>query len=160
MLFRSQWSEICEILKGSIVCDNLKDSYIWKGSSNGRYSTSLYYKYVLNTQDSDKELWKLVWRGLAPPKVEVFCWRLMRERLATKDYLVKRGLMERRQAVCAFCNTETKTTEHLFFSCHFSWKIWMHCCSIWGVVWVMHKQPTKAISSWVSALPDNNGKEV
>ena len=68
--------------------------------------------------------------------------------------------MERRQAVCVFCNTETEAADHLFFSCHFSWKIWMHCCSILGVVWVMHKQPTKAISSWVSTLPDNNGKEV
>ena len=155
-----QRHEICEMLKMYVVSDNFKDSYIWKGSSSGRYAASLYCKYMLNAQVSDKELWKMVWMGLAPPKVEVFCWRLVRERIATKDQLVKRGLLERRQAVCVFCNTEMESVDHLFFSCHSSWKIWMHFCSMWGVDWVMHNQPSRAIASWYYALPVKAGKEV
>ncbi|XWS54083.1 hypothetical protein CRYUN_Cryun10bG0058400 [Craigia yunnanensis] len=42
-------SKICVILKGFVVCDNLKDSFIWKGSSSGRYSASLYCKSILNS---------------------------------------------------------------------------------------------------------------
>ncbi|XWS29781.1 hypothetical protein CRYUN_Cryun24cG0059800 [Craigia yunnanensis] len=118
-----QWSELCSILKGFVVCDNLKDSFISKGSTSGSYSASLYCKFVLNSGSTEAKPWKFVWVGLTPPKVEVFVWQVMRERIATKDQLVRRGLMDKSLAMCAFCNTKTESVDHLFFSCHFSWKI-------------------------------------
>ncbi|XWS42552.1 hypothetical protein CRYUN_Cryun16bG0024100 [Craigia yunnanensis] len=95
-----QWSDLCSILKGIEVCNTLKDSFIWKGSTSGRYSASLYCKSVLHSDAADAKLWKLVWASLAPPKVKVFCWQLIRGRIATKDQLVRRELMGRTLAVC------------------------------------------------------------
>ena len=133
-----QWSNLCSILKGFTVSDSLKDSFIQKGSTNGRYSTSLHCKSVLNSEFANTELWKLVWTGLAPPKVEVFCWQLMRRKIVTKDQLARKWLMDRNLVVCAFCNKETESVDHLFFSCQFLWKIWMHYYFIWGLECVMH----------------------
>ncbi|XWS15261.1 hypothetical protein CRYUN_Cryun35bG0080000 [Craigia yunnanensis] len=137
-----EWSYLYSILKGFVACDNLKDSFIWKGFTSARYLASLYCKSVLNFESADAKLWKLVCIQLAPLRVKVFCWQLMRRRIATKDQIVRRRLMDMSLAMCAFCNTKIEKVDHLFFSCHFSWKIWMHCCSIWGLDWVMHNQPT------------------
>ena len=43
---------------------------------SGKYSVNLFCKFVLHSPNKDNEFWKFVWMGLAPPKVEVFCWQL------------------------------------------------------------------------------------
>ncbi|XWS30084.1 hypothetical protein CRYUN_Cryun24cG0088000 [Craigia yunnanensis] len=68
--------------------------------------------------------------------------------------------MDRSLTVCAFCNIKTELEDHLFFSCHFSWKIWVHYCFIWGLDCVMHNQPTLVLLAWQSTLQDNQCKEV
>ena len=155
-----QWSELLSFLKGFVVCDKVKDSLIWKGSTSGRYSANLYAKSVLCSSPSYEEFWKLVWVGLAPPKVEVFCWQLMQGRIATKDQLARRGVMDWNLAVCTFCNAERESVSHLFFSCFISWKIWMYVCSLWELNWVMHKEPMVALLAWQHALPNKCCKVV
>ncbi|XVF41915.1 hypothetical protein PTKIN_Ptkin01aG0319200 [Pterospermum kingtungense] len=48
-------------------------------------------------------LWKDVWRGFAPPKVEILCWQILRGRVAVKGNLAARGLMNWNDASCPFC---------------------------------------------------------
>ena len=43
-----QWYDVCSLLKGFVVRDNLKDSLIWKGSTSGMYSAKQYCKSVLS----------------------------------------------------------------------------------------------------------------
>ena len=156
-----QWSDLLFSLREFVVCDKLKDSLIWKGAPNGKYSTNLYCKSVLHVAHStDKEIWKLVWVGLAPPKVEVFCWQLMRGRIATKKQLARKGLVNWNAAVCTFCKSDRESISHLFFSCFFSWKIWMHCCSIWGLNLVLHQEPVAVLLAWQQALPNKCSTEV
>ncbi|XVE62525.1 hypothetical protein DITRI_Ditri06bG0124600 [Diplodiscus trichospermus] len=38
--------------------------------------------------------WKLVWTGIAPLKVEIFCWQVLKGRVAVKDEQVKRSSLE------------------------------------------------------------------
>ena len=87
-LFRwelNQWDDFCVILKGFVMCESLKDSFIRKGTSSGQYSTNQFCKYVIKSGSSNLEWWKLVWLKLAPPEVEVFCWQLMKGRIAMKE---------------------------------------------------------------------------
>ena len=127
-----QWHDLCSILKGFVVCDSLKDTLIWKGSTSGRYSTKQFCKSMLNfvSTDSNSESWKRIWTGLAPLKVEVFCWQLLKGRIAVKEQLASRGLIDWNMASCTFCNVEIESVDHLFFTCNLSWNIWMYCCSI------------------------------
>ncbi|XWS75011.1 hypothetical protein CRYUN_Cryun01aG0048400 [Craigia yunnanensis] len=67
------------------------------------------------SMNMDSNIWKFVWMGLAPPKVKIFCWQMMRGRIAVKDLLVKRGMMEWNMARCTFCNMDIESVEHLFF---------------------------------------------
>ena len=109
-----------------MVCDNLKDLLIWKGATNGIYSAKQFRKDVLCKDTYNKELWKSVWVSLAPPKVEIFCWQLMRGRIAVKEQLARRGLLDWDKVVCTFCRAEVETIGHLFFSCKPSWMVWIY----------------------------------
>ena len=125
-----QWSNFLASLKGFVVCDFFKDLFVWKGYPSGRYSVNLYCKSVLRPSIMDKQFWKCVWMGCAPPKVEVFCWQLMRGRIATKDQLLKKGLLDGNLDICTFCKADSESIGHLFFLYAFSWQIWMHWCFI------------------------------
>ncbi|XVF15355.1 hypothetical protein REPUB_Repub09cG0145100 [Reevesia pubescens] len=71
----------------------IKDTLIWKHNINGKYSSSTFCLSVLDELRSDSSYWNLVWAGLAPPKVEFFCWQLLKGRVVVKFNLSKRGLM-------------------------------------------------------------------
>ena len=136
-----QWSDLTLLLKEYVVCDSFKDSFVWKGSTNGKFSVGLYCKSVLCSDNMDRGVWKFVWKGFAPSKVEVFCWQLFRGRIAVKDQLACRGLIDRNLALCTFCKVKIESIGHLFFACSYSWLIWTHCFSIWGLFWVVHNDP-------------------
>ncbi|XVE56530.1 hypothetical protein DITRI_Ditri04bG0018200 [Diplodiscus trichospermus] len=64
------------------VCRTLKDAIIWKKSVNGRYSTKQFRYCYGYTCGDNFNVWKMLWSGLAPPKVETCCWQLLKKRLA------------------------------------------------------------------------------
>ena len=68
---------------------NHQDQWIWKGDASGRYIVGSAYK-LLDSDARDKnqdgafrELWKLK----IPAKAAFFAWRLLRDRLPTKNNL-------------------------------------------------------------------------
>ena len=89
-----QWSNLLSTLKRFVVYDSFKDFFVWKGSPSGKYSVNLYFKFVLRPTNMNKEIWKFVWMGFAPPKVKVFCWQLMKDRIAIKEQLARRRLLD------------------------------------------------------------------
>ena len=118
-----QWSAFISLLEGYAVCDSFKDFFVWESSISEKYSVNLYCESMLGPPIMDKEFWKLVWMGFAPSKVEVFCWQLMKGRIAVKEQLARRGLLDLNLALCTFCKEECESIGHLFFSCSSSWKI-------------------------------------
>ncbi|EOY31783.1 Uncharacterized protein TCM_038911 [Theobroma cacao] len=62
---------------------------------------------------------KLIWTGLAPYKIEIFCWQLLQGRLAVEDVLVKKGIL----------------------SVH-AWG------ALWNVQWVIHHEPIVCFLAW------------
>ena len=49
-----QWNDFCSMIKGYIVCVNMKDSLIWKGSPCGNYSAKSFCKAVLKDDSQNK----------------------------------------------------------------------------------------------------------
>lgn len=51
-----------------------------------------------------------------PSKVRVFVWRLMHEKLATREALSRRGLIGvERESSCSFCFKGVELCKHMFF---------------------------------------------
>ena len=48
----------------------------------------------------------ILWKGIVPPKFNVFIWILLHGRSCTKDFIARRHLMHLEEAICPFCAEE------------------------------------------------------
>ena len=72
-----------------------KDRLVWKANNTGRYSVKSLCRLL--TPSSPLNIvfsFRGIWRGLVPPKVEVFCWMAIIHKINTRSMLVKRGILD------------------------------------------------------------------
>ncbi|KAE8678334.1 hypothetical protein F3Y22_tig00111427pilonHSYRG00503 [Hibiscus syriacus] len=69
-------------------------------------------------------VWKLVWAKQAPPKVEAFVWKAVRQRISSFVELDKRGVQNLGHCLCILCREELESSDHLFCQCKVSWEVW------------------------------------
>jgi len=74
-----------------------------------------------------------------PLKVVLFAWRPIRDRLPTKDNLIRRGILDSDDSLCVGGSMET--SPHLFLHCQFFGEVWhfIHLC--FGVYSVIPNVP-------------------
>lgn len=112
---------------------NVKDSWRWHGSSKGKFTTKEMYDVIVEAEpgeDVNVFPWKKLWWKAAPAKVSAFAWKTIRERLATKDNLLKRGICDGvGTGACSMCLGPTKSSNHLLFSCPVALLVWQAVCS-------------------------------
>jgi hypothetical protein len=77
-----------------------------------------------------------VWHNHIPSKVSLFAWRLLRNRLPTKDNLVRRSVLSPANAVCVSGCGHTETAKHLFIDCVFFGSIWYQVWNWLGISFV------------------------
>lgn len=68
--------------------------------------------------------WKKLWKLRLPPKIKIFSWKLLHQRLPTLDYLVKLGFHS--PNICILCKQDVEYVHHLFYKCAFTSAIWVH----------------------------------
>ena len=91
-LERVQYAELLSILANTFFfCRDSKDSRIWKPSTSGEFSTKAFY-LALERTHSHRATSSLVWLGLAPSRVEAFCWLAVAEKVHMVDNLKRREL--------------------------------------------------------------------
>ncbi|XP_072064221.1 uncharacterized protein [Arachis hypogaea] len=72
-----------------------------------------------------------LWKGVVPPRIELFGWFVLVGRVNTKDRLSRLGVIHHSDNVCALCNKEIESVQHLFLMCDIAWKVW--CCWLQSV---------------------------
>ncbi|KAL8474853.1 hypothetical protein ACS0TY_031319 [Phlomoides rotata] len=81
------------------IQEDVDDSWRWRASRSGCFSTKETYLFLLNRNRSfalsEEQLkgFKLIWRNFAPLKVIAHAWRLLWDRLSTKANLRRRGVI-------------------------------------------------------------------
>ena len=71
------------------------------------------------------EAFKWLWKARSIPKLKVFGWFLLSERLNTRNMLKRRHYNIGNNFDCLLCGQHTEeTAEHLFFRCAFSVTCW------------------------------------
>lgn len=130
-------SEVCHALSSGLL------SFFLQGSHNGAY-----HFLTTSKEPIDRGLVDNVWHKQVMLKVFVFAWRLLRNRLPTKDNLVRRGVLHEGDNTYVF----GETTDHLFLGCGVFGALWplvwmwlgistYYCLtwslySVWSVCWV------------------------
>jgi len=69
----------------------------------------------------------LIWHKHVPLKVSILVWRLLRNRLSTKENLVMRGIIPHDSRFCVTGCGASKSAHHVFLPCP-------SFVSIWGLV--------------------------
>lgn len=117
-------------VEGYKIQSHIGDQWVWAADPSGQYSIRSAYSVLREdiseeAQDGEfKELWKLK----VPPKVAVFAWRLLKDRLPTRDNL-RRKQVELHEYLCPFCRTMEESACHLFFHCRKVLPVWWESLS-------------------------------
>ncbi|KAK8617137.1 hypothetical protein V6N13_117104 [Hibiscus sabdariffa] len=127
------WNELLALLSSFHSSRLGRDWLQWIGSSDGIYSIKAMKAQLYSSHSSVVNWEKVVWNGLAPPKVEAFMWLILHERVPVKMELLKRGVSGVADDICPFCKLERETAEHLCFTCSVSWQLWNSIARCWDV---------------------------
>ena len=106
------------------LCFERQDHSIWKFNNSGLYIVKSFSTLISGKQASQVEhchIFANLWRGVAPPRVELMVWFVLLNSLSTMDRLRKFNILQRNSYWCVLCDLEDETNDHL--SIHYS-SIW------------------------------------
>jgi hypothetical protein len=98
-----------------------EDQNLWKWMSNGEYTASSAYSVQFQGSHPpfrSKKLWKV----RTEPKVKIFAWTMMHQKILTADNLEIRGMQH--DPLCLLCNSEPEDAKHLFIKCIFTKEVY------------------------------------
>lgn len=114
--------------------------FVWWSDSRGFSVKSAYLRLhscveQLFVSSSDlKVALKCVWKTIGPSNVQVFAWRLILNRLQTRDEFAKRGVISGAHSlVCPLCRRLEESHNHIFLHCIVVSQVWS---SIFDWLWV------------------------
>ena len=94
----------------------------------------------------------IIWKGIVPPKIEIFCWMAIINRINTRCMLVRRGILSSSKSNCPICLVEAESVDHILLQCHKHWLIWSKIIKWWGLVWCCPKSFSDLWSQWTSMV--------
>ena len=72
-----------------MILNNNMDEMIWEGNTNGLYSIASSYFSLWNMME--KPIWDKAWMTSLTPKINIFFWLMLQEKILTLENLAKRG---------------------------------------------------------------------
>ena len=116
----------CSILLHDVVLQaHIHDKWRWLLDPAHGYSVKGTYQYLTTVDESPESgLVGDVWHNYAPLKVSLFAWRLFRNRLPTKDNLLRRQVLHSDNIACVGGCGSLENAEHLLLGCAFFSRVW------------------------------------
>lgn len=103
----------------------------WRWSSSGSYSAASVYKIMVS---GGMLRWRFdeIWKGRAPPKVKIFTYLLLQDRILIHEVMERRGIPCQLQ--CVMCTSSAvETSVHLVYQCQYAQQVWSRIENKWGV---------------------------
>jgi len=126
--------ECLVLLLNLVLQENVEDTWRWLLDPIHGYSVRRAYHFLTTSTDSVNGPQVVdVWHQYIPSKVSVFVWRLLRNKLPTKDNLVWRRILSQEDAICVFGCGSQETVTHLFLGCDVFGSLWS---LVWHWLWI------------------------
>lgn len=116
--------EIRELVSRTKLSVNVMDRWKW---STLEYTVKEAYKVIIEGMalgEGQRNAYDTAWNRLVPLKVSVFVWRLLQNKLPTRDSLIKRGILDVSQNSCPFGCGKEENANHIFFECLIAMVAW------------------------------------
>lgn len=134
------------------------DSFRWNGSKDGSFSTRSMHNSLI--QEADDEQYSSIdmsriWCKTIPLKVLAFTWKLLLNRIATKNSMAKSRILPNNNGECVLCQNCHETFHHLFLECLFA----SHNGLMWGNDWKLCPLHTlQFFSIWTASFQRGEGR--
>ena len=130
----------------AMVINNKRDEVIWGDNLNGQYSiTSGYFSLWDRMQ---KPIWAKAWTPSLTPKINIFFWLLLQDKILTLENLAKRGQIIPKR--CSLCQHNLEMVNHLFIHFPYSSKVWNLLTKDLGVSWCPSANFQEFFNQWKS----------
>jgi hypothetical protein len=111
------------------------DWWAWEPEKHGEYTVKSAHRKLTAPQPfqasaSGDESWKRIWKLQVPPKVKVFCWRVLHEFIPTKDVLQRRHIEP--TSFCEICGADRESIKHTLTECTVARIFWQEMRSLYG----------------------------
>lgn len=102
-------------------CD---DELVWTGDSSGLFSVKSLVEAVSHSLIGPVISKTLIWKSLAPLRVQMFTWCCTKKKILTRVELRRRCLLlEEGDAKCPLCELEEESIDHLLVTCPVTWRL-------------------------------------
>lgn len=113
-------SECVSLLHNVVLQAHIHDRWRWILDPINGYTVKGTYIYPTTAEaPTERNLFDVVWKKQVPLKVSVFAWRLLRNRLPTKNNLFRRRIIHQDNTACIGGCGSSKTADHLLFRCDY-----------------------------------------
>jgi hypothetical protein len=117
--------ECSVLLHNFVLQDFVLDTWRWALDPTHGYTVRGAYRLITTTGEMvDMSLVDEVWHRHIPSKVSLLAWRLLRNRLPTRDNLMRRGVIPPSDMLCVVGCDCTESATHLFLLCTLSADLW------------------------------------
>jgi hypothetical protein len=117
--------ECRSVLANVLLQPNVIDHWVWRHDPSGGYTVRGDYSMLAFKELHDEEApIDMIWHKQVPLKVSVLAWRLLRNRLPTKDNLVRRHILPQESSYCVAGSGGVETAHHLFLACPVFAPLW------------------------------------
>jgi hypothetical protein len=119
----SEFQEVSHLITDHPIDATAPDRrvFVW---GNSTYAASKYYNFLFAQLPQDPAL-NAIWKSKSLPKLRVFAWLLMLDRLNTRDLMRRKNWHLDSGPNCVLCDeARLETNDHLFFDCHFAKQCW------------------------------------
>lgn len=142
------FNELVDMVDRIKISKQGKDGWRWNLAPNGNYSTKIAYDRLaeldINAREmeSEKKVYGRLWKCWAPRRMTVIAWKILKQRIATRDNLNRRGLLSMEDDVsCPFCKQAPESSMHILFECSSSAALWSEILSWMEVAGAFHNHP-------------------
>lgn len=131
-----QLNEVMRIVSSFSLIQGKKDCWFWTREREGIFTVKSAYEAIFFKEIGDtEECFSLLWKLLAPSNCLAFGWRVLLNRVQTKDNLIRRHV-QLSDCLCPLCSSHEETVMHLLFFCQHAWLVWSHVFKWLGINFV------------------------
>ena len=155
---QEQWLCFNYVIHSKVLCQRIRDELVWIFDPKGLFSVGSFRKEWDGEDVTEEGLNKFCWQGLVPPKVELFGWQLIKEKVMVKKKLSNYGMFPGMSVACVLCSVEEESVNHLFLHCSWAWKLWVTGMGWWRVIGCIPKTIAEWADSWVALSPSRSSR--